>query len=81
MDINDISINSLIRDAAAWQDVDYVTCGIWQATCDTFTMSVDTRRDSRNVRIEDEETCLQVVFQHIWPKQFDALCDALHIER
>lgn len=81
MDINDISINSLTRDAAVWQDVDYVSCGVWQATCGTFSMAIDTHRDSRTVRIEDEETCLQVVFEHIWPKQFNALCDALHIEK
>lgn len=79
MDINDISINSLIRDAAVWQDVDYVSCGVWQATCGTFSIAIDVH--NRNVLIEDEETCLKVSFKHIWPKQFDAFCDALHIEK
>lgn len=78
MDLNDISINSLICNAGLWGNLDYVGCGDWTASCGTFTMTIGTY--NRDIEIEDSETCTRVVFRHICPQPFDALLDALRID-
>lgn len=75
MDINDISINSLIREAAAWQDFDWCNNSTFDCHCDELTATINM--SERDINIEDEDSSTKIIFRHVPEKQFNALLDGL----
>ncbi len=75
MDINDISINSLIRDAGQLTGFEWSGFGSFTAHCDGLMFEVDTYE--RNISIRTDEVMTRTLFKHICPKQFEAFLDGL----
>ena len=75
MDINDISINYLIKNAGLLQYFEWGGAGTFTAECGQLTFEVDTF--NRDIAIRDKDSDSKVKFRHIWPAQMQALLDAI----
>ena len=75
MDINDISINSLIREAALWQDFDWCNNGTFECHCGELTATINM--PERDIVIKDEDSGTKITFRHVHEKPFNALLDGL----
>lgn len=76
MDMNDISINYLIRNAGLLQYFEWGGAGTFTAECGNLEFNVDTFE--RDIVIKDKDTSTKLTFRHVWPNHMAAFLDAIH---
>ena len=78
MDINEISVNYLIKNADQLKYIEWIGGGCFTAECDSLTFEVDTFK--RDIVIRDKDTDTKFMLHAIWPRQFDAFQNAINTE-
>ena len=78
MDINDISVNYLVKNADQLQYIEWGGAGTFTAECGQFTFYVDTF--NRDIVIRDKDSDTKIKFRHIYPAQMQAILEAIDME-
>lgn len=77
MDINDISINALVRDAGLCTDFEWCNNSTFACKLCGLELEVNMERDIESIEVRDPETVTKIKFRHVLPRQFAVFIDSL----
>lgn len=82
MDINDISVNYLIKNAGQFEHFTWRNTSMFTCQCETgfgaIWVDVEMGAQDRNIYVRDADSCTFITFRRVQPKLFETFLDALN---